>query len=202
MTWNATWPVGTVSVKANKITGNQNTSYIQTTMRVDHYWAESGFVDGMHRQVSMQGTTLDKTLPAGVAGVLWYKTVSASNPRVEMFYRNIDKIYQVSPSFKEGTKTINTSSFFTITDVPANSYGEIFLFTTALGRRSMVSGIFRSDATTVEAWSLYNGPEGSAASIPLKLGNGSDASGLDIRAKKEDNSSSLTWNYRVIYRGI
>ena len=52
MTWNSVWPVGTASVKANEATGGNNTAYIETTEKVDHYWNESGN-DGKHKKVTL-----------------------------------------------------------------------------------------------------------------------------------------------------
>lgn len=202
MTWNSTWPVGGVSVRANRVTGQENTTYIEQTMIIDHYWDESGTFDGRHRHVSMQTASVDEPLPALVGGILYYRTVSATNARVEMFYRNINKIYQVSPSFLEGTVVI-PAGYATIASVPANSYGDIFMWTNALGRFSGQTGFFRSDATTVESWSILFRAQGDSTDrSALKMGNGSEASGFNIRARADDASAGLTWNYRITYRGI
>lgn len=200
MPWNSTWPIGTSSVKNNRLPGQENTDYIKNTLRIDHYWDEGASFSGRHRQVSMQGTSSD--LPLGPAsGNMWYRLVSATIPRYEMFYRNVDNIYQVTPSFSSGSVVIG-SSYVNVVDVNANCYGEIFLYTTLLGKYSVCKAIFRSDGTKVEAWSLYEGPEGSGASIPLKFGNGSDASGFFLRARTESASAGQTWNYRVTWRGL
>lgn len=56
MVWNANWPVGTDSVAANRSTGQANTTYVKTTMNVDHFWDESTNQDGHHRYVQTEAT--------------------------------------------------------------------------------------------------------------------------------------------------
>lgn len=205
MPWNDSWPVGNVSVRANKITGQENTTYILDTMRIDHYWDESGTYDGRHRHVSMQTTNVDVALPALVGGIMYYKKVSASNSRVEMFYRNFNKIYQVSPSFVEGNHTV-TSSFTNMLALPANSYGEIAMYTTTDdGSTAGAFGHFSSiyDAgTKLYAWAFSQATSSSGTSVPIKFANGSDASGLNLRVRTSDATNNLTWNYRITYRGM
>ena len=54
MAWNSVWPVGTSSVKANRSTGAANTTYIKTTMNVDHHWNDdTSALDGHHQFVQM-----------------------------------------------------------------------------------------------------------------------------------------------------
>lgn len=51
MPWNGSWPIGTQSVKSNRVTGQENTTYIKSTMEVDHYWI--GAYPGKHAKVTM-----------------------------------------------------------------------------------------------------------------------------------------------------
>jgi len=77
------------------------------------------------------------------------------------------------------------------------------MWTTALGRSSMVTGFFRSNGTTVEAWaitSLRQGVSPPDSAAALKFANGSDALGLNILARTQDASSGQAWNYRVMWR--
>lgn len=53
MTWDVNWPDGTKSVKANLTTGNNNMSYIETKLQLDHYYDESGDDDGHHAKVEL-----------------------------------------------------------------------------------------------------------------------------------------------------
>ena len=215
MPWNSTWPVGNISVKANRTVGQQNTTYIETTMgnsivgtntnaTRDHFWNVGANEDGRHRFINspaftVGGNPADPVVGAGMDAVLYLKTTNAQPQWFNKTSGNI--IYQVSPNFLQGTVVIGSSQT-NIVLVPANVYGEIWLWRTTQGSATAQNGFFRSDGTTVEAWSNYLGPEGSGASLNLKLGNGSDASGLNLRARTADASNNQTWQYRVIYRAI
>ncbi len=218
MPWNSSWPVGSVSVKSNKVTGQQNTTYIEQTLGKvvvgtnpaslkDHFWAVDSNLDGHHRFMKLPAFTVgsvpaEPAFTTGIDGVIYLSTVSATVSRIEIFYANAQQTYQLSPSFLTGTVVVG-ASFVTVVAVPANVYGEIFMFTDALGDFSGVTGFFRSDATTVEAWALTNHIEVSGdARTALVFGSGTDASGLNIRAIRDDASSGLTWNYRITYRAI
>lgn len=215
MPWNSTNPDGTKSVKANRTIGQQNTSYIEDTMGKsiigtntvttrDHFWNVGANQDGRHRFIQSPAFTVgsvaaDPVIGTGMDGVLYLKTI---NSRVQGFFRTVNGVYQYIPAFLSGTATITSSSTYdNVVAVPANVYGEIFMYTTALGRFSAVTGFFRSNGATVEAWALTNHAQGSSSAVSaLKFGNGSEASGLNIRARCDEASTGQTWNYRITYR--
>ncbi len=215
MPWNSDWPVGGVSVKTNRATGDENTKYIQTTMgnsavgtntniTRDHFWNVGGNEDGRHRFINSPAFTVgavptDPVIGAGMNAVFYLKTI---NSRAEWFHRNTSNIFQVTPGYLTGTIANVTGSYLNVVPVPANVWGEIFMWTTLQGKFSGQSGFFRSDAATAESWALYLGPQGEGESLALKFGNGSDASGLNIRARAEDATSGQTWFYRIMYRAI
>ena len=63
MVWNSLWPDGSKSVKQNTTTGNQNTSYTETTLNNDHFWNFGTDEDGHHRFMQTVATNdADKTL--------------------------------------------------------------------------------------------------------------------------------------------
>lgn len=118
MPWNAVWPDGAVSVRANRTKGNQNTTYIDTTMgnsivgtntaaTRDHFWNVGSNEDGRHRFV--QSPAFTSTAPApddvypvigtGMDSVLFSKlltsTQSTAQQDVNPFYRNASAIMQV-----------------------------------------------------------------------------------------------------------
>ena len=218
MAWNSTFPLGSVSVKANRAIGQANTTYIETTMgnspigtntniTRDHFWNVGANEDGRHRfmnspSFTVGGNPADPVVGTGMNAV-WYLKVTNAIPQ---WFTKTDVasgsiIYQATPNFLSGTVSI-TSSFGNIVAVPANVYGEIIIWRTTQGRTTAQSGFFRSDASKVEAWGQYLGNEGSGATLNVKFGNGSDSSGLDIRAKNEAASGSNTWNYRITFRAI
>jgi len=84
MPWNSTWPDGTVSVKANKTPGQQNTTYIETSMQRDHFWNEDANKDGHHDKVEMPkqetgGTPTDPSLSADMDMVFYAKEKTAAD---------------------------------------------------------------------------------------------------------------------------
>lgn len=222
MPWNSTSPIGSVSVKNNRTTMNQNTAYIETTMgnsiigtntdtTRDHFWNVGGNEDGRHRFINspaftVGGNPADPVLGAGMDGVCYLKSDGLTPARVGGYYRNAQNIYQYIPIFLTGTKEV-ASSYTTIIDVPDNVYGDIFMYATLPGSNAerkyrTVTGFFRSSSGLVDAWALVNSAQGDDAAFGLKFGNGGDAVGLNIRARAEDASADLQWNYRITYRAI
>ena len=95
MPWNSTWPDGSQSVKTNQATGAQNTTYVKTTMNVDHYWDNSANNDGHHQWVQMtqSGTPavpVDVPLATGMEGAIYLKSKLAveavDNQDVQPFF--------------------------------------------------------------------------------------------------------------------
>jgi len=215
MSWNPNTPDITKSVKANSAPMISNNQYIEQKMgnevvgtntltTRDHFWSVGATIDGRHRFIQSPAFTVgaiptDPVVGSGMDGVLYLKT---TNTRAEWFHRNSSGIYQAVPSFLQGTVAVPTSSFTNVVEVPPNVYGEIIMFTTALGNDSGVSGFFRSNATIVESWSLVQSDgSGSTDSTPLKFASGSDATTRFILARRSD-AGSATWNYRITYRAI
>jgi hypothetical protein len=216
MPWHSNFPLGSVSVKANQTIGQDNTTYIEKTMgntpvgsndpttTRDHFWDIGAVEDGRHRFIQSPAFTVgllptDPEIGTGMDTVLFAKT---TNGRVEWFSRNDEGTYQFVPSVLRGTVTISSNSVYsTIIAVPANCYGEVFLYTTAQGELSAQTGFFRSGAALVEAWSIREVVQSSNNLYAVKLGNGTQASGLNIRARRE-NASVTSWNYIITYRAL
>ena len=163
--------------------------------------------DGRHRFIKSPAYTVSGSpadpggtgLGTSMDGILYLKT---TNSQAQWFHRNTSKIYQVTPTLLTGTVAVPTTSYVTVVAVPANVFGEIFMYTTALGEVSCQTGYFRSNGTTVESWAVsFFKQSGTSATIALKFANGSQASGLNIRARRGD-AASATWNYRITYRAL
>jgi len=218
MAWNAASPDGTISVKANRTQMNANNTYTQTTMgdsvvgtntvtTRDHFWNVGTNEDGRHRFIqspafTVGGSPTDPLVGTGMDGVLYLKT---TNTRAEWFHRNSSGIYQVTPGYKSGTVTVSVTAkaYTTITSVPENVWGEIYMWRTTQGKNTVQQGFFRSDASIVEAFSLSMKVQGSSSDIVnLKFGNGSEAVGLNIRARNDSATDNVSWNYRITYRAI
>ncbi len=208
MVWSANSPDGTISVKANTPNMLANTQYTKTTMNVDHFWDVGVNQDGHHKQVQMPKQATDITLGAGMDGGMYFKEVSASNTRVQGFYRNVNGIYQFIPAFQSGTTPpINSSSAFVEINAPIepHSYGQIFLFTDDDTSRTLTMGFFKAGTNVVQAYSCAAGFENiSSSTYSLKLGNDTAASGLKIRVRREAAPSvpPNIYQYRIIYWGM
>ena len=203
MTFVTTWPDGTKSVKVNETAGAANMAYIQTKQRLDHYWGE-GSVDGYHRKMDMPKSA---SAPALVNnGVLFAQ--DTSDLVTQTFYTNTSATYQVTPGILTGTTgTISSKTTYSnVVAVPANVYGEIFMYQYAmgaitLGKYTAQTGFFRSNGSVVETWATGLIPEGDSNTYNLKFGNGSKASFLTIQARRNE-AISTTWKYIVTYRDL
>ena len=200
MAWHSVSPDGSIAVGANTTSMQENTTYTETTMNKDHFWDIGTDEDGRHNVINMPAQSSDPTTATGMDGSIYLKEVSADNNRIEGFYRNAAGIYQFIPSFKSGTVVIPSlpSSFVTVTDVPSNSYGFIFIFKNDTGQATQL-GFFKSADGVAQAFGVDN--NGNFGSF-VKFGNGSDASGLNIVAKATTGDGVGTYEYRITYWGI
>lgn len=212
MPWHSTGPVGTISVKANRTILQDNTTYTEMTMgnsivgtntttTRDHFWDVGTNEDGRHRFIQSPPFTVGgmpdvPVIGDGMGAVIWLKT---TNGRPEWFHRNTLETYQITPNIINGSHNV-TSSYTNIAAVPDGVFGEIFMWQPSVGKNKAQTGFFKSNGTA-EAWSLYLAPQGSSESINLKFGNGSDASGLNIRVRAEDGAVGA-WLYYITYRAF
>ena len=144
----------------------------------------------------MPTSAADPAIPAGMNGVEYLKS---ANGTIQGFYRNASGIYQHIPSFLSGTVSItSTSTYSTIVAVPDECYGQIYLFTTTSADDGQF-GFFKVDGGVCQAYSMATSfASSSTAAVNLKLGNGAQASGLNLRARRGEGPSA-TYQYRVIY---
>ncbi len=83
MTWNNIWPVGNISVKANRLKGNQNTTYTETTLKVDHYFNASPA--GKHKQVTLP--ILAAAPASGASTGTLFTMKSGAVPYTKLYFR-------------------------------------------------------------------------------------------------------------------
>lgn len=221
MPWNSISPNGALSVGSNRPKQQENTSYIEVTMgnsvvgtntniTRDHFWNVGSSQDGRHRFINslaftVGGLPTDPVIGTGMDGVLYLKKPNANISQIEWFRRNVDGIYQVSPSFVTGNVIISSSSsLISMITVPDDSYGEIFMYSTNsdTDKYSTQSAIFKARGGICQSYALTYQVQGSGtAGNALYFGNGSDASGLNIRVRRRD-SSLTNWVYKVTYRAL
>lgn len=216
MPWNSTWPVGSISVKANRVIGQQNTTYIETTMgnsvvgtntntTRDHFWNVGSDEDGRHRffqspAFTVGGNPADPVIGAGMNGVFYFKTVQT---RAQGFFRNAQGIFQVFPAIITGTVNINgdgSSDWKNLSAIPAQSYGEIFMWQTS-DSSYIQKGTFASDNNSVRGFSDRIKLDGTSNDYMIELRNGVSGN-LTLQARRGNAGSSYDggWTYVIMYR--
>jgi hypothetical protein len=182
VTWNSTSPDGSKSVKANQTPMAQNTTYTETVLNGDHFWNIGANQDGRHNAINMPKQASDPATSTGMDGTVFIKEVSATNARIEGFYRNVNGIYQFIPSFQEGTADFTSSTVQNIAVIPDNSYGQIYLFVNdgTLSARGMCFGTFKAAGAKVQG---YNSEGGNTAAVPIILQNNVDG-GLTLKVQE------------------
>ena len=191
MTWTSNWPDGSKSVRGNESAGTGNMSYIETKMKLDHYWNEDANKDGHHKIIQMTEEDTDPALATGMDGAIYLKS---DGSRIQGFYRNTNGIYQFIPAFLIGTVNMSTSTT-NIVAVPANVYGEIFMWNgDAAG--SSAKGFFHSDGTKVYAFAT---PLSSTIPVNITFTN-TASTDLTIKGNLTTSLGTTLFNYRITYR--
>ena len=201
MIWNPTSPDGTVSVKANTLPMQQNTTYTKDTLNVDHYWNESpSTLDGLHRKVHMTTEASDITLAGDATGGIFLK--EATGGTIQGFYINAINTYQFIPSFLTGFVSLTSGSAYqTIVAVPDETYGLIYMFRTGTSDTGQ-SGFFKCSGGTCQTYGNLIEKAGSSTSVyNVKFGNVGEAIGLNIRGHRVGGSTQ-NYQYRVTYWDI
>lgn len=213
MPWNSTWPLGSVSVKTNRPTGQENTTYIETTENVDHFFNIAANKDGHHNVIQQPaqfnaGVPVNPAKPvAPMSGKLYVRTVSDAagndNSR-QLFFRQdfYDNAYQISPVYRSGVVALNGATFSTVTSIPQNVYGTIWIW--KVGTTNIQTGTFISDNTVVNVFSTRIKIQGLSADSDrwVEFGNGSNASGLNIQALRDQQSGNGNFNWKLFFYGV
>ena len=87
--------------------------------------------------------------------------------------------------------------------VPNNCYGEIFMFRNGDAEEGGQAGFFKCQGSVCQSWSYGLRIQGDATALyNIRFGNGSDASGTNIRVRSDNADSGNDWQYRITYRAI
>lgn len=201
MTFNPLVPLSTDSPGIFPAQNQTNMSRLQTLLGADHQFNLTATAnDGYHNLIHMQPQA-----PTGALaniGRLYVKT--GPDGQICLYYMNdAGTEYAVTPTDIILTGTVNivaSNTFYTIAAIPANVFGEIFLWK----GRLIQTGNFVSDGGVVNGYSYAQKYQsGSGASAILQLGfDGTGASALNLRVEINGSGSGLTgiWNYRIFYR--
>jgi hypothetical protein len=135
-------------------------------------------------------------------GVIYAKQVSATATNTEVFYRNAATILQVSPSYITGLVLLpDTSNFHTVTAVPDNTYGYIYLYQANNGQ-NMGMGYFKAAGGVVQAYSVLTLiGDSNSAGWNFRFGNDVNINALNIRVKKPSIAAG-NYTYKVLYWGL
>lgn len=221
MVWHSLFPVGSVSVRANKSIGQDNTTYIETTMgntiagtdnsdTRDHFWAVSVTLDGRHRFIQSPkfeapaGTAADPVMGAGMDACIFFRNVNADVGRIEGFYKtsdlptgNFPNRYQFIPSFMSGIFAV-TNTFATLTAIPKNVYGEIYMYRNGTsGSNTIQAGWFQSGSTSLSVVAYTQSDSGGIPTSVLRFSN----SNLNLQVRTGSGSAD-NWQFRIIYRAV
>lgn len=177
-----------------------NMARLKTIINADHVFNDTGqATDGFHKQCTMIVRTQPGSLPTGANSIL-YSWLDSNGQTQLRFYNGTDD-FQITPddTVISGTVTVS-SSFATIAAIPANVFGEIFMWK----GRFMQVGTFVSDASIVNGYSYSEKyTSGSSASQILNLGfDGDGASGLNLMVQNDGSGSGFNgvWTYKIFYR--
>jgi len=204
MPWNDAWPDVTQSVKANGATGVQNSNFIDTSMKRDHFWNQEGANDGRHRQVQMiktetGGSPDDIVLAGGINGGMYVK--DNTDGVATGFYINDVNIYQFIPAFLTGSIALNNATQTVVVAVPDDTYGQIYMWVDTDLNNQQVGHFFANNGV-VRAWSNASVRSGvSTITIRVKFDN-AGGQGLNFRARIENGLSPSTYQYRITYWDI
>jgi hypothetical protein len=221
MAWTSISPIGSKSVKDNRTTMAANTIYIETTMgnvaqlsanatTPDHFWNISATLDGHHRFIrspkfeTALNTPGDPAVGTGMSSVLYTRLVNTAVGKVEYFYKNANAVvddypgkYQVTPTYRSGTLVID-GPFSNISGVlPANVYGEVFLYVDGnTGDNDVTKAIFHTNAASMAVICLGTSNNSADATSTLNFGS----SALQMRVGVGTSATGKTWTYHITYR--
>lgn len=151
--------------------------------------------DGCHRQMTLVNRADPVAVPAGTNSMLYGKT--ASDAVNELWFYDAVNPVQVNWRTIQGT-IVMTAAFQSLTLVPANSYGYVFLYIDTVS----CSGTFEANATTCYGYSNVMYFSNGTTSPIIELGNGIAPATLDILVKNMTGNAgyNVQWNYKVFYR--
>ncbi len=111
MPWNPDWPIGNKSVKFNESPGQENTTYLETTLKINHYFDESAPNDGKHKFVQMPNGTLPAGLVSGDSTLY-----SKASGVAQLFYSHGNSAleYQLTTGRLTDNSTFGTNTAYAV----------------------------------------------------------------------------------------
>lgn len=91
MSWNTTSPDGSQSVKANKSIIQDNFTYTESKLTLDHYFNDDANLDGRHRYANMPKQASEPSIATDCDGIYYL----FDNVSTQPFYKNGDSVMQL-----------------------------------------------------------------------------------------------------------
>lgn len=202
MTFNPVTPNAAQSPGLFPAQNNTNFTRLKTIINTEHVFNDTAQVDdGAHRQVTLVNRTAPGSVPVGTNSMV-YGFLASDSVNELWFYDSVTS-NQLNWREKSGTVVVG-ASYVTITTIPTNCFGNIFLFvTTPTNSRFIQTGSFVSDGTVVNGYSdaqkFFTGQD--ATQILRLAFDGAGASGLNLRVICDISGfNGYTWTYRLFYR--
>ena len=201
MSFNAAVPLNSDSPSLFPAQNQTNMTRLRTIVGADHQFNLAALAnDGYHNLIHLTQQAPSGALAA--TGRLYAKM--GPDGFINLFYMNDAGFeYTLTPAPTVITGTVNigaNATFYTITAIPANVFGEVFLWK----GRFIQTGNFVSDATVVNGYSYAQKyATGASASAILQLGfDGTGASGLNLTVENNGSGAPFlgVWNYKVFWR--
>lgn len=210
MPWNSTFPLGSVSVRANRTIGQQNTTYLETILKNDHYFNEDVSKDGYHKKASMPNYGSTPGVPAGTDGV--YYVFTNGSEKESRFTNDGNASFHLNIWTQQlrGTFTLtDTSTNINIATIPSNAVGQIIMFRRNASPFVVQTGQFASDNVaapnnTVHGFSntLVLSGTNYSRDEPLILNNNPNNPNV-LRVRPSSNTyANLEYEYLINYRII
>lgn len=181
-----------------------NMTRLKTIIQRDHVFNNNAASsDGIHKQVTLRNRSHPSSLPSGSNSMFYSRNSSDDRPDL-WFYDDVSS-QQVNWRQRSGTVTVESGNYSTITTLPGNCYGDVYLFR-QIGNGYFISvGAFASTGTLACGYSYAQKFRSqSGTSEILRLGfDGNGASGLQLRVINDSGGTyNGVWNYRVFFRYI
>ena len=181
---------------------NTNFSRLQAIISGDHVFNNTAQADdGVHKQVTLVARGDPVSLPSGTNGIFYNKLVSSVS---QLFYYNGTTVQQITPgsggggggggtNVITGTVTLNSVTYSTISALPANVHGTIYLYNTSLG---IQYGTFLTTASIASGNSFYQ-YIGLPNNYVVFLNPGSST--LNLQGKTYSPTFNGTYTYQIFY---
>lgn len=186
MPWNTVCPDGTKSVKNNTTILQENTTYTDTYMNIDHYWGVDATQDGRHQQVTMKIPGVPPTPGLNMDSVLYCDT---STTQVEPFFHNNVTLMQLLGI--RAYAVFNIAAGRIVTVVNSHNVASV----TAVVSAGIFNVSFVAGAMASDNYQVLGGCIGYSALTDFNPWRLAVASGTSVASRKSTTQVIITTGY-------